>query len=131
MITRSLLRAGVDPLVDPRDVADLAASLMSPRDRLLIFLVDHRLIGSLSVAIDPQRDRLADLFAIIHDATLDTDLSGLVMAERTPLPLDLSDPLVAEVVGAPRHGLRIEAWIRFGLSSTHDVWPLVDPDATS
>ena len=53
------------------------------------------------------------------------------MAERTPLPLDLSDPLVAEVVGAPRHGLRIEAWIRFGPSSTHDVWPLVDPDATS
>jgi hypothetical protein len=125
------LRAGIDPLVDPRDIADLAAALMSPRDRLLIFLVDRSLVGSLSVAVDLGRDRIADLFALVHHATLGTDLRGLVLAERTSWPLDLSDPIVFEVIAAPRHGLRIDAWVRFGSVSAYDVWPLVGPDASS
>jgi hypothetical protein len=125
------LRAGIDPLVDPRDIADLAAALMSPRDRLLIFLVDRSLVGSLTVAVDLERDRIADLFAIVHDATLGTDLRGLVLAERATSPLDLSDPIVTEVLAAPCHGLRIDAWVRFGASSAYDVWPLVGPGATS
>ena len=125
------LRAGIDPLVDPRDIADLAAALMSPRDRLLIFLVDRSLVGSLSVAVDLERDRIADLFAIVHDATHGTDLRGLVLAERTSWPLDFSDSIVADVLAAPRHGLRIDAWVRFGASSAYDVWPLLGSDATS
>lgn len=131
MSLHSPLRAGIDPLVDPRDIADLAAALMSPRDRLLIFLVDRSLIGSLSVAVDLGRDRIADLFALVHHATLGTDLRGLVLAERTPWPLDLSDPIVAEVIAAPRHGLRLDAWVRFGSSSVHDVWPLIGPEPTA
>ncbi|MEY3034095.1 MAG: hypothetical protein RLZ86_717 [Actinomycetota bacterium] len=125
------LRAGVDPLVDPRDVADLAATLMSPRDRLLIFLVDPRLVGSVSVAVDLPHESVADLFALVHEATLGTDLRGLVLAERTPQPLDLTDPIVAEVLDAPRHGLRLDAWVRFDSTSAHDVWPLIGPDAMS
>lgn len=131
MNAHSLLRAGIDPLVDPRDVADLAASLMSPRDRLLIFLVDHQLVGSLSVAVDLKHERITDLFSLVHDATIGTELRGLVLAERTPAPLDFSDPIVAEVVDAPRHGLRLDAWVRFGSSSAHDVWPLVGSDSTA
>lgn len=125
------LRAGIDPLVDPRDVADLAASLMSHRDRLLIFLVDRRLVGSVSVAVDLERERIADLFTLVHEATIGTELRGLVLAERTSTPLDFSDPIVAEVVDAPRHGLRLDAWVRFGSSSAHDVWPLIGADATT
>lgn len=125
------LRAGIDPLVDPRDVADLAATLMSPRDRLLIFLVDSRLVGSVSIAVDLDHERVADLFSLVHEATLGTDLRGLVLAERTPQPLDLSDPVVAEVLGAPLHGLRLDAWVRFDSTSAHDVWPLIGSDATS
>lgn len=125
------LRAGLDPLVDPRDIADLASSLMSPRDRLLVFLVDERLIGSVSVAVDPARESIAELFALVHDATRRSHVRGLVLAERTPQPLDLTDPIVTHVVDAPRHGLRLDAFVRFSSTSAHDVWPLIGPDATS
>ena len=129
MSLHSPLRAGVDPLVDSRDVADLATSLMSPRDRLLVFLVDERLVGSVSIAVD--RESVTELFALVHDATRGSRWRGLVLAERTPRPLDLSDPIVAEVITAPRHGLRLDAFVRFSATSAHDVWPLVGPEATS
>lgn len=131
MSLHSPLRAGVDPLVDPRDVADLATSLMSPRDRLLVFLVDERLVGSVSIAVDLERESVTELFALVHDATRGSRWRGLVLAERTPRPLDLSDPIVAEVITAPRHGLRLDAFVRFSATSAHDVWPLVGPEATS
>ncbi len=125
-----LPRAGIDPLVDPRDIAALAAALMSPRDRLLIFLVDPHLVGSLTVAADLEHECIADLFELVHDATRDSDLRGLVLAERTSQPLDLSDPIVADVLDAPRHGLRLDAWVRFGAESAHDVWPLIGSETT-
>lgn len=106
---------------------------MSPRDRLLIFLVDRSLVGFVCVAVDLDHDDMAHLFTLIHEATLGTSARGLVLAERTHRPLDLSAPIVTTVIDAPRHGLRIEAWVRFGESSVHDVWPDVsrryDPDA--
>lgn len=128
------LRPGLDPLDDPRDVAELAAALMSPRDRLLIFLVDQSLVGFLCVAVDLDHDDIAHLFTLIHEATLGTTVRGLVLAERTPRPLDLSAPIITAVIDAPPHGLHIESWVRFGESSVHDVWPdlsrRVGPDAT-
>ena len=125
------LRPGLDPLVDPRDVADLAAALMSPRDRMLAFLVDRSLIGYVCLAIDPEHDDIDRLFAHVHAATFGTDLRGLVLAERTPDPLDLSSPIVATLIDTPRHGLRLDAWVRFSGHSAHDVWPLIGPDLTS
>lgn len=104
---------------------------MSPRDRLLVFLVDRHLIGQLCLAVDLQHDDIAQLFALVHAATLDTDVRGLVLAERTPDPLDLSAPIVDSVLAAPRLGLRIEAWVRFSDSAVHDIWPLVGADLTS
>lgn len=125
------LRPGIDPLVDPRDVADLAAALMSPRDRMLAFLVDRSLIGHLCLAVDLEHDDIAQLFALVHAATLGTEVRGLVLAERTLDPLDLSSPIVAAVIGAPRHGLRLDAWVRFTDHSVHDVWPVIGADLTS
>ena len=125
------LRPGIDPLVDPRDIADLAAALMSPRDRMLVFLVDRFLIGHLCLAVDLEQDDIDRLFALVHAATLGTQVRGLVIAERTPDPLDLSSPIVAAMIDVPRHGVRVEAWVRFAGSSVHDIWPLVAPDVTS
>lgn len=125
------LRAGVDPLVDPCDIADLASTLMSPRDRLLVFLVDPHLVGSVSIAVDLERESLTELFALVHDATRGSQWRGLVLAERTPRPLDLADPIVAEVIDAPRNGLRLDAFVRFSSTSAHDVWPLIGPEATT
>jgi hypothetical protein len=125
------LRPGVDPLVDPRDVAELATAIMSPRDRMLVFLVDGSLVGSLCLAIDLEHDDIAHLFTLVHEATLGTDLRGLVLAERTPTPLETPCSLVAEIVAASRLALRVEAWVRFDGTSVHDVWPLIGPDVTS
>ena len=127
----TLLRPGLDPLVDPRDVADLAAALMSPRDRMLAFLVDRLLIGYVCLAVDLEHDDIAQMFALVHAATLGTDVRGLVLAERASDPLDLSSSIVAAVIDAPRHGLRLDAWVRFGDHSAHDVWPLIGPDVSS
>lgn len=121
------LRPGLDPLVDPRDVADLAAALMSPRDRLLVFLADRSLVGHLCIAaeLDVSSRPLDDLFAVIAVATRNTELTGLVLAERTAEPLRLDPWLVVQVRGATRHGLRVESWVRFDSRSVHDVWPIV------
>lgn len=127
----TLLRPGLDPLVDPRDVADLAAALMSPRDRMLVFLVDRSLIGYVCLAIDLEHDDIAQVFALVHAATLGTDVRGLVLAERTHDPLDLSSPIVAAVIDAPRHGLCLDAWVRFSGHSAYDVWPMIGPHVTS
>lgn len=127
----TLLRPGLDPLVDPRDVADLATALMSPRDRMLAFLVDRSLVGYVCLAVDLERDDVAQMFSLVHTATLGTDVRGLVLAERTPDPLDLSSPTVATVIDAPRHGLRLDAWVRFSDHSVHDIWPLIGSDITS
>lgn len=127
----SLLRPGLDPLVDPRDVAELAAALMSPRDRLLVFLVDRSLVGHLCIAaeLDVPCWSLDDLFVVIAVATRGTDLTGLVLAERTVEPLRLDPRLVAEIRGAAHHGLHVESWVRFDPRSVHDVWPIVGTDA--
>lgn len=137
------LRPGIDPLVDPRDIADLASQLMSPRDRLLVFLVDRTLVGHLCLAVDLDHDDIARSFALVHAATYGTDLRGLVLAERTVDPLDLSSPFVSAVIDAPRHGLRIDAWVRFtddvvhdtgydtGYDTVHDIWPIVGSDVRS
>ncbi len=127
----TLLRPGLDPLVDPRDVADLAAALMSPHDRMLAFLVDRFLIGDVCLAVDLEHDDIARMFTLVHAATLGTDVRGVVLVERTPDPLDLSAPIVSTVIDAPRHGLRLDAWVRFSGHSVHDIWPLIGPDVTS
>lgn len=128
-----LLRPGVDPLVDPRDVAHLARALMSPRDRMLVFLVDHRLVGHVCVAAELERgvEALARVLAAITEATHDTTLTGLVIAERTDDSLHLYPPLVAAILDAHQRGPRVEAWVRFDPLSVQDVWPLVGPDVTT
>lgn len=127
------LRSGIDPLVDPRDVADLAAALMSPRDRMLIFLVDRSLVGHLCVAVDLDHGVAAftHVFASVTDATRGTTLSGLVIVERTVDSLHLDPVLVSRILDAHHRGPRVEAWIRFDRQSVYDVWPLIGPDVTS
>lgn len=125
------LRPGIDPLVDPRDIAELAAALMSPRDRMLVFLVDRSLIGYLCLAVDLEHDDITHLLELVGVATRGTDVRGLVLAERTPVPLDVPSSLVDAIATASRHARRVEAWVRFDESSVHDVWPLVGPDITS
>ena len=106
---------------------------MSPRDRMLLFLVDHSLVGHLCVAVEcaSTRSELADTLAAIVEATRGSSLTGLVIAERTESALDIEPLLVSTFLEVVELGRRVDAWVRFEPSSVHDVWPLVGPEVSS